>query len=200
MKLVLAAAVVMAGCAGPMEQEPFVLPAEEREAALRYADEVPFTWDAPRFDFGEFDEELRFGEAEPGFGGFESEQHRLLVFVKAGADVARVVAASEARWCPQVSRCSEPTLPIIVPYSVLEQRSVMGWLKASPVGPYTSLRTPNAIALPGFAGAAYIEVSEEVLDVAHEVLQRGGVPADAYRLRKMRIYQATTGATAPAGG
>lgn len=218
MKLVLAAVVVMAGCAGPMEQEPFVLPAEEREAALRYADEVPFTWDAPPWRLAGEDPELQLAEAESGYGGHVLEQPfrivldasgieraeplpgRLVVLVKAGADETRVVAAAEARWCMTFDSCREPTFPIVVPYSVLEQRAVLGWLAASPLGKYTWPETFVSFVLPGFVGVANVEVQPEVLDAAREVLERGGVPADAYRLKPARAYEPTTGLTAPTGG
>jgi hypothetical protein len=125
-----------------MAQEPFELPAEEREAALRYAEEVPFTSDAPPLALYRPDEVLEFARGEPGYGGHvlegptrsardengawnvEPVPSRVVVFVKAGIDPSRLVDAARARWCNESDACREPTFPIVVPYSVLEQGGV----------------------------------------------------------------------------
>ncbi len=166
----------------------------ERAEALAYAQTTPFVLGEAPLEYGEQDPLNVYGDIH-GYAG-----HAIASSVGAGPTRLIILSASEmapgsvdrimADACMSPVLCEPEATVDIVPYSLRELRSVIGWVARSPMGFEAAAMTPieqepNASS---YRTLVEFETTADALPILREMLETGGVPEDAYRVKVGRPY------------
>lgn len=189
----------------PSQLEP---PSEgERSSALAYAREVPFVLGAlPMVYSGATDPLARFAEhpgytahmvlvdgvissGEQGVEVGRNDVRGLVVLFKPGPDRDSLVAAATNEGCGENQRCRSSVEQIEVPYSLVELRSITGWVARSPLR-FVSTQTPIVERDGKFSSHARLTVDETRIQVLEEMLLLSGAPTDAWEVAPSRYVTA----------
>lgn len=168
---------------------------EERSSALSYAREVPFVLGSlPLVYRGTTDPLARFAE-HPNYTGHmalvdgSNDLRGLVVLFKSGADRDSLVAAATNEGCGESQRCRSSVEQIEVPYSLVELRSITGWVARSPLR-FVSTQTPIVERDGKFSSHARLTVDETRIQVLEEMLLLSGAPTDAWEVAPSRYVTA----------
>ncbi len=195
--------LALESCGVPQPNGPEPVSEGERSTSLSYARDVPFVFGAlPMVYNGTNDPLTRFA-AHPNYTGHmvlmdnsisvgeqgvevgSNDVRGLVVLFKSGAGHDSIVAAAIDEGCGESQRCRSSVEQVEVPYSLVELRSIAGWVARSPLR-FVSTQTPIVEQDGNFSSRTLLTVDETRIATLKEMLALSGAPVDAWEVTLSR--------------
>lgn len=175
-----------AACAGGPSSGDIAMSEEERAAIVQYGKTVPFVPGEDPLSYGHEDPLVKFS-GFPDYAGHWVVPGTPAVFFlykQGAADVSGLAIALANEAC-RSDTCREHVSGRETPWSLRELRSIAGWVNRSPV------RELGWTTTAGEDGA-FVEfnVTADRVATVEELLNASGAPADAWRVKLTRPYEA----------